>query len=160
MWMLSTRRWLVRSSDAHHSPGRHAHPRVARVRGAGVVGEVDDAEESVWTVNSASCHHVIMSCNVTSEQWTVHHVISTTSCTEYLWGYAVLEAAAANNTQNRTNNGQYFMYNCFLHNPYLPIFRMMILTITRLRHVSRQSCNNAVTINGDNSSVRWRNKKE
>ena len=54
------------------------------------------------------------------------------------------------------NNGQYFMYNCFLHNPYLPIFRMMILTITRLRHVSRQSCNNAVTIRGDNSSAGWR----
>ena len=45
--MLSASRWFVSSSDAQHSPGGHAHARVARVGGAGLVWEVDDTEEGV-----------------------------------------------------------------------------------------------------------------
>ena len=45
--ILQSLRRFVSSSDGQHSPGGHAHPGVARVRGAGVVGEVYDAEQGV-----------------------------------------------------------------------------------------------------------------
>ena len=47
MLILQSLRRFVSSSGDEHSPGGHAHPDVARVRGAGVVGEVYDAEQGV-----------------------------------------------------------------------------------------------------------------